>query len=114
MKPTNDIETLKKEYDEKVQELVDWNYGTINKQYDREETCLLLEDDTRVDLAKLWNWITTNSVPRGEAEKVKANKACVYCNGTNVIYDNDGIPWACRYCISIIHHPDVSYLKEQS
>lgn len=28
-------------------DLIGWNYGTIHKQYDRDETCEVLEEDTK-------------------------------------------------------------------
>jgi hypothetical protein len=41
------------EWGDIVQEMIDWNYGTIHKQYDRDETCEVLEEDTRKYCNKL-------------------------------------------------------------
>lgn len=51
MKESQD--TWENQWDEAVEELIGWNYGTIHKQYDTEETCEVLEEDTRERLEKL-------------------------------------------------------------
>ena len=36
-----------------IQELIDWNYGTVYKGYDSEELTECLEEDTRKYIAKI-------------------------------------------------------------
>lgn len=50
----NTIEETKKEFDQIVQDLCDWNYGTVYKEYDREEEVEVLEEDTKEYAEKLW------------------------------------------------------------
>jgi len=57
-------------FDEDVEELIDWNYGTIHKQYDRDETCEVLEEDTRERMKKIKaKFRTLLSKEREEGEK---------------------------------------------
>ncbi len=66
-----DIEEIKKEFDIIVNLLIDWNYGTIYKQYDREETTEVLAEDTLKYTNDLWELVKPHFQPRNEViEKV--------------------------------------------
>lgn len=44
-----------------IQELIDWNYGTVYKGYDNEELAECLEEDTRKYIAKIIEAVTAPS-----------------------------------------------------
>lgn len=46
------------------QDLIDWHYGTVHKQYDREETCEVLEEDTRRYFRKIYKLLTQHADSR--------------------------------------------------
>ncbi len=57
-------EQLKK-WNDIVQELIDWNYGTVYKGYDHEELAECLEEDTRKFTAQLLELAqTTKSIKK--------------------------------------------------
>ena len=51
----------KEEWNKKVQELIDWNYGTVYKGYDNEELTECLEEDTRKYTDELWGLVTNTN-----------------------------------------------------
>jgi len=57
MTTPNRYTKIDREFDEKAQDLIDWNYGTIHKQYDRDETCECLEEDTRKYLSEIKEYL---------------------------------------------------------
>jgi hypothetical protein len=48
--------------------------------------------------ADLKHWVERYG--KTDDEITKLNENCVYCNGTGIVYDNDGVSWACKNCTS--------------
>lgn len=59
------MEKLKQQFEKIVQEMIDWNTGTIYKLYDTEETCEVLEEDTRKYIKQLWELFEKNQTKAG-------------------------------------------------
>ena len=53
--------------DEQIRQITNWNEGTIGKQYDHEETCLVLTEDTAKAIKTL---IQDNYISREEHEQL--------------------------------------------
>lgn len=66
---STDIKEIKKEFDVIVNLMIDWNYGTIYKQYDREETTEILAEDTLKYTKDLWELVAPHLSNKSELKK---------------------------------------------